>query len=214
MKVATLFLLLVVGAFGAVLASYAGAGTNPTPTLTTPTLPIPDPDPIPEPPPPQPAPSPSPSPAPAPPPSSSPSEPTSSASAERRKAAAERRKALKKKRERARKAEAAAAAAAKRLFHEPRDISVWAASTSSGTAQEARSFVNKPLPSSSSVRLFAAGAFAVSLLLLGIAAIPEWVVRPARAALLLSQWRVQLAASGASALFAALIVFLIGTSRI
>ena len=67
---------------------------------------------------------------------------------------------------------------------------------------------------SASARLFAAAALAVALLLLSLAAIPEWVVRPERVALVLANWRVEIAASGLSALFAALIVFLIGTSRI
>jgi hypothetical protein len=62
--------------------------------------------------------------------------------------------------------------------------------------------------------LVAVGALALALLLLGLAAIPDWVIRPARASLLLAHWRVQIAASGLSALLAALVVFLIGTSGI
>jgi hypothetical protein len=58
------------------------------------------------------------------------------------------------------------------------------------------------------------GTLAFAFILIGIAAIPDWAIRPARAAIVLAHWRVQIAATGLSALFAAAIVFLLGTSRL
>jgi hypothetical protein len=159
-------------------------------------LPLPEPDPVPEP---EPEPAPAPSPSPSPSPSRS---ATTSPPAETKKPAKKKRRAQKEK------------PAPIRIQHEPRDVPVWSAATGPPSF-EAQSFTSGESASSSlSVRLFAVGGLALALLLLGVAAIPEWVMRPARAALLLAEWRVQIAASGVSALFAALIVFLIGTSRI
>jgi len=53
-----------------------------------------------------------------------------------------------------------------------------------------------------------------ALIMLGIAAVPVWIIRSERAALLLEHWRVQIAASGASALVVAGVVFLMGSSGI
>lgn len=64
------------------------------------------------------------------------------------------------------------------------------------------------------VALFLLGGLGLGVVLLGLAAVPTWAVRPVRAALLVEHWRVHLAATGLSTLFMALIVFLLGTSRI
>jgi hypothetical protein len=61
---------------------------------------------------------------------------------------------------------------------------------------------------------FLVGGIGLGAILLGLAAIPGWAVRPARAAFLIDQWRVQLAATGLSAVCMALIVFLLDGTRL
>lgn len=62
--------------------------------------------------------------------------------------------------------------------------------------------------------LLAGVALIFALVMLGIAAVPVWIVRSERAAVLLEHWRVQIAASGASALVLAGVVLLMGSSGI
>jgi hypothetical protein len=99
--------------------------------------------------------------------------------------------------------------------HAPRDIPVWLSEPTKARSVSPQFFsISTSSNSSVLVKLAAAGVLAVALLLLGLAAIPEWAVRPERAHMVLAHWRVQIAASGLSALFAAAIVFLIGTSAL
>jgi hypothetical protein len=62
--------------------------------------------------------------------------------------------------------------------------------------------------------ILAGAAMVFALIMLGIAAVPVWIIRSERAAILLEHWRVQIAASGASALVVAGVVFLMGSSGI
>lgn len=96
------------------------------------------------------------------------------------------------------------------------ELSAWPAPALEISSVQPRAFAGiQPAASAAApAEMIALGGLALAILLLGLAAIPEWIVRPGRAAMLLVQWRVQLAASGLSALFAALIVFLMGTSRL
>jgi hypothetical protein len=59
---------------------------------------------------------------------------------------------------------------------------------------------------------FLFAALGLAVLLLSLAAVPPWVIRTPRAAEVLAHWRVQIAAAGISALCAAGVVLLIGTS--
>ena len=67
-------------------------------------------------------------------------------------------------------------------------------------------------PSRPLAAAFAFGALAT--ILLALAAVPPWVVRRPRVAVLLVEWRVQIAAAGFSTLFVAGIVLLIGTTGV
>jgi hypothetical protein len=97
--------------------------------------------------------------------------------------------------------------------HAPRDVAVWASAPRRTFNPQAVSLSTESRTSPLFAKLFAGAALALALVLLGIAAIPDWiVVRSARASLVLAHWRVQIAATGVSALCAAAIVFLIGTS--
>jgi hypothetical protein len=62
--------------------------------------------------------------------------------------------------------------------------------------------------------ILAGAAMVFALILLGIAAVPVWIIRPERAAVLLEHWRVQIAASGASALVVAGVVLLLGSTGV
>jgi hypothetical protein len=105
-------------------------------------------------------------------------------------------------------------------IHPPRDVPVFLpASETPRVSPSGRAFSISTDPSSGSstpalAKLIAAVTFALALLLIGIAAIPDWVVRQERAALVITQWRVQIAATGISALFAAVVVVLLGSSNL
>ena len=58
------------------------------------------------------------------------------------------------------------------------------------------------------------GVVSVAAILLGLALIPAWSVRPARASMLLAQWRLHILAAGLSTLVAAALVLLIGTPQV
>jgi outer membrane biosynthesis protein TonB len=173
-----------------------------TPTETTPPPP-PDPDPIPPPPHPQDPPPPSSTP---PPPAGDPSPPPSSGAS----AAPSKPKKKPAKPDRRPKKERPAETS---FAHEPRDPAVLAgASLPSGPSF---SNSNATLSSNSGSRLialFLLAGLAVGGVLLGLAAVPAWILRPARASALIDHWRVQIAATGLSAVCMALIIFLLNTS--
>jgi hypothetical protein len=79
-------------------------------------------------------------------------------------------------------------------------------------AGEAISFGPPESPNSPLLGAFLFASLAMAVVLLGIAAVPPWVIRAPRAAGVLAHWRVQIAAAGISALCAAGVVLLIGTS--
>ena len=64
------------------------------------------------------------------------------------------------------------------------------------------------------MEIFLFAALGLALCLLGLAATPPWAMRSIRASMLLAHWRVQLAVTGVSTLFAAALAFLIATSRL
>ena len=57
-----------------------------------------------------------------------------------------------------------------------------------------------------------AAALGLSLLLLGVASLPDWIIRGPRLALFVTTWRLQIGAAGFSTLFAAAIVFVIASA--
>jgi hypothetical protein len=79
-------------------------------------------------------------------------------------------------------------------------------------AGEAISFGPSESENSPLLGAFLFASLALAVLLLGLAAIPPWAIRAPRAAGALAHWRVQIAAAGISALCAAGVVLLIGTS--
>jgi hypothetical protein len=82
----------------------------------------------------------------------------------------------------------------------------------SDVAGEAISFGPPESSNSPLLGAFLFASLAMAVVLLGIAAVPPWVIRAPRAAGVLAHWRVQIAAAGISALCAAGVVLLIGTS--
>jgi outer membrane biosynthesis protein TonB len=100
-----------------------------------------------------------------------------------------------------------------RVYHEPYAPAGVVASSSgeaTGLAFHASSAPTSSSTSAPALRsLFLVAGVALGVILLGLAAIPGWAVRPARAALLIDQWRVQIAATGLSAVCMTLIVFLL-----
>jgi hypothetical protein len=189
-----------------------------------------DPDPVPQPPPPPPAPPPPPlsppppppappppplappppPPAPPPPPSLQPSPPPAPPASK-----SQARPAKEHKPKRTEKEEEKAPAITSR--HEPRDPPAAVAGPAATGVTPAPQLRLVPLSSSSradSVRPFLLLALGFGALLLALAAFPQWAVRPGRAFLLLERWRVQIAATGLSAVLTALILFLLATSSL
>ena len=187
--------------------------TTSEPATTTEPAPIPDPDPIPQP---QPEPTPAPPPPPPPPPDES-SQPAPSYTPPAATSSAEvspRKKGKKAKPGKAKPGKAKPEPPAPpRFWHEPREPVFVASGPETATAPP--SALPTPLasrPARDVVRLFLVGAVGLGALLLGLAAIPQWAMRPVRASIIVEHWRVQIAATGLSAVFAALIVFVLSTS--
>jgi hypothetical protein len=173
-----------------------------TPTETEPPPP-PDPDPINPPPPPNNPPPPS-----QPPPTGDPSPPPSSSGAVANPTKQKKKPA---KPERRPKKERPAATS---FAHDPRDPPpvVVDGELASGPAFSPGS--SGGTTGTQVIALFLVAGLVVGALLLALAAIPAWVVRPARASAIIDHWRVQIAATGLSALSMALIIFVLTTSGV